>query len=72
MKLGPYVWLGQLDADALMTATLFAPLAAASVWLGWWLHSRVDERLFYRIANGLLVATCLKLVWDGARDLMAG
>jgi len=70
MKVGPYIWLGQLNREVLLTAACFAPLAASSVWFGWWLHKRVDERLFYAIANSLLVVTCLKLSYDGIVGLM--
>jgi uncharacterized membrane protein YfcA len=72
MKVGPYIWLGQLNREVLLTAACFAPLAAASVWFGWWLHKRIDERLFYAVTNSLLVVTCLKLSYDGATGLMRG
>ncbi len=72
MKVGPYIWLGQLNREVLLTAACFAPLAAASVWFGWWLHKRIDERLFYAVTNSLLVVTCLKLSYDGAIGLMQG
>jgi len=70
MKVGPYVWLGQLTREVLLTALVFAPLAAASVWFGRWLHQRVDERIFYMIANVALVATCVKLLFDGLRGIL--
>ena len=37
----------------------------AGVWLGWRLHSRLDQRQLYRTCYGLLIVTALKLLWDG-------
>jgi uncharacterized membrane protein YfcA len=64
-KLVPYAWLGQLHAENLATSFLLLPLAPIGVRLGRWLHDRVSETLFYRIAYGLLLITGLKLVSDG-------
>jgi hypothetical protein len=46
-----------------MTLCLFA--IPAGVWLGWRFHARLDQRQIYRICYSLLVATALKLLWDG-------
>ena len=35
------------------------------VWLGWRLHGALDQRQVYRICYALLVATAVKLLWDG-------
>ena len=34
------------------------------IWLGVWLHRRIPETAFYRVAYGLLFVTGAKLVWD--------
>jgi uncharacterized membrane protein YfcA len=65
VKLIPYAWLGQLSADNLATSFLLLPLAPVGIRLGRWLLDRIDERLFYRIAYGLLLVTGLKLVSEG-------
>jgi uncharacterized membrane protein YfcA len=35
------------------------------VYLGIWLQKRVPDALFYRLLYALLLATGLKLSWDG-------
>lgn len=64
-KLLPYAWLGQLDATNLMTSLVLAPLAPAGIYAGLWLHRRVSDRLFFRIAYGALFVVGLKLFYDG-------
>ena len=65
VKLIPYSLLGQLRTESLVTSLVLLPLAPAGILLGKWLHDRVDEVLFYRIAYGLLLITGLKLVSEG-------
>lgn len=64
-KLIPYAWLGQLDATNLWTSLVLAPLAPAGIYAGLWLHRRVSDRLFFRIAYAALFAVGLKLLYDG-------
>jgi len=65
VKLVPYAWLGQLRTENLATSLVLLPLAPLGVKLGRWLHDRVEEVLFYRIAYALLLLTGLRLVHDG-------
>jgi hypothetical protein len=65
VKLVPYAWLGQLGSGNLATSLLLLPLAPLGVRLGRWLHDRLDETLFYRVAYGLLLLSGLALVRDG-------
>jgi len=65
LKLGPYAWLGQLDGSNLATSLVLLPLAPAGIWLGAWLHHRIDERIFFRVVYASLIALGAKLVWDG-------
>ncbi|MCG6925704.1 MAG: sulfite exporter TauE/SafE family protein [Acidobacteria bacterium] len=65
VKLIPYSLLGQLRTESLVTSLVLLPLAPVGILLGKWLHERVDEVLFYRIAYGLLLITGLKLVSEG-------
>jgi uncharacterized protein len=53
----------------LMAACLLA--IPTGVWLGWWLHGRLDQRQVYRACYGLLVVTALKLLWDGVSGYLA-
>lgn len=69
MKLVPYVWLGQLNRQVLMTALVLSPLAFVGIGLGVWLHTRINETLFYRICYIFLAVTGLKLMWDGLAPL---
>jgi hypothetical protein len=69
VKLIPYSWLGQLDGSNLNTSLVLAPLAPVGVATGVWLHNRVTDRLFFRIAYTLLFVVGLKLVYDGAIEL---
>jgi len=54
VKLVPYAWLGQLDRSNLYTSLVLSPLAPVGVAAGVWLHNRVTDRLFFRVAYTLL------------------
>lgn len=69
VKLIPYGWLGQLDADNLMTAAVLSPLAPIGIEIGHSLHRRVSERFFFSLIYALLFVVGTKLIWDGARGL---
>ncbi len=64
LKLPPFVWLGQFDPSNLATSALLAPLAPVGIALGRWLHTRIDDRWFYRIVHGSLLLIGSKLVHD--------
>ncbi|HYE01007.1 MAG TPA: sulfite exporter TauE/SafE family protein [Alphaproteobacteria bacterium] len=64
-KLPAYWALGTLDLRNMATALVLLPLAPLGIWLGVWLHRRVDEALFYRLAYLFVFLTGLKLLWDG-------
>ncbi|MCC7276334.1 MAG: sulfite exporter TauE/SafE family protein, partial [Alphaproteobacteria bacterium] len=70
-KLVPYWALGQLATGNLATSAALLPLAPAGMALGFWLHRRIDQVLFFRICHGLLLATGAKLLWDGLRTLVS-
>jgi hypothetical protein len=71
VKLVPYAWLGQLTADHLAASVLLLPVAFAGVRLGVYLHHRVSETAFYRVAYTLLFLTGIRLIYDGLRGLLA-
>ncbi|PLK48804.1 sulfite exporter TauE/SafE family protein [Uliginosibacterium sp. TH139] len=64
LKLVPFAELGLLDARNLGTALVLAPLAPIGVYLGIWLHKRIDEKLFYRLSYIFLLLTGIKLIWS--------
>jgi len=65
VKLIPYAYLGQFTGANLLTAAILAPVAVAGVYLGMWLHNRINDKLFYRIAYVLTFLVGLKLLYDG-------
>ena len=65
VKIAPYAWLGQFDETNLMTALVLSPLAPIGMGLGIWLHNRVTDRFFFRVAYAMLFVVGLKLIWDG-------
>jgi uncharacterized membrane protein YfcA len=65
VKLIPYSWLGQLDADNLTTSAALVILAPVGVLIGAALHKRVSDRFFFAFVYVLLFVVGLKLVYDG-------
>jgi hypothetical protein len=65
LKLIPYSFLGQFSGENLVTSLLLSPLAPLGMWLGIWLHRRIDERLFYQTVYLMLAVVGLKLLYDG-------
>ncbi|MDI3322795.1 sulfite exporter TauE/SafE family protein [Pontibacterium granulatum] len=70
IKLVPYFWLGQFTTDTLLTALVLAPLAPLGVYIGSFLHHRIDERWFYKFCYGLLALAGTKLLIDGISGLI--
>lgn len=65
VKLVPYFFLGNLSAGNLATSAVLLPLAPVGVYLGIWMQKHVSDALFYRVLYVLLLATGVKLTWDG-------
>lgn len=70
VKLIPYSLLGQFNTDNLFTSLWLLPIAALGIWLGVFLHSRVPDKLFFRLAYALLFLTGAKLIYDGASSIL--
>ena len=70
LKLVPYGLLGQFSGENLLTSLLLSPLAPLGMWLGIWLHRRIDERLFYQSVYVMLALVGLKLLYDGVKPLI--
>lgn len=65
VKLVPYSTMGLFSKDILLTALVLAPVAPLGIWIGVWMHHRMDDKLFYRVCYSLLFVTGLKLAYDG-------
>jgi uncharacterized membrane protein YfcA len=70
VKLAPYAWLGQFDADNLATSAVLMILAPIGVLTGVWLHKRVSDHIFFMFVYVLLFVIGLKLVYDGVTGLV--
>lgn len=70
IKLVPYAMLGQFSTAHLAASAVLLPLAPISTWLGAKLVRVVDFKTFYRISYAALFIIAVKLLWDGAADLM--
>ena len=66
VKLIPYAYLGQFTTANLLTAAVLAPVAVGGVYLGMWLHNRLNDTLFYKITYALTFLVGLKLLFDGS------
>ena len=64
-KLAPYAQLGLLDLSNLAVSVLLLPAVPVGFWLGYRLMKAIDMRQFNLIVAWLLLATGLKLIWDG-------
>jgi uncharacterized protein len=69
-KVIPFWWLGQFSSENLLTSLVLLPLAPIGMWLGIWLHGRVNEAQFYFWTHLLLAVAGAKLVWDGVVGLI--
>jgi len=70
VKLVPYSLLGQFSGENLVTSLLLSPLAPLGMWLGIWLHRRIEEKLFYRAVYLMLGVVGLKLLYDGLMGVL--
>lgn len=70
VKLIPYFFLGQFDAENLETSAVLFPLAAVTTVLGIWIVKKIDQKVFYGISYVTIFLIGLKLVYDGTRALL--
>ena len=70
LKVGPYIWLGQFDAQVISTALVLVPLAPIGVKLGVFLLHRIDEAWIYRLCYLALFAVGVRLSLQGAGGLL--
>jgi uncharacterized membrane protein YfcA len=69
IKVPPFIALGQLTYENLLTAIALFPIAIVSTWAGVLLVRRVSGERFYTLTYALLIPVGLKLIWDGAAGL---
>ena len=65
LKLVPYAWLGLLEKANLGTSLMLVPAIPVGYWIGWRFTRSIPEKPFYMFINLSLVATGIKLLWDG-------
>ena len=70
VKLLPYGWLGQFDAENLYTSAALVILAPVGVEIGAWLHRRITDRFFFMVAYLMLFVVGVKLVYDGIQGML--
>jgi len=70
VKLIPYYALGQLGLENLEMAAILSVPAVVAVFGGVWLVKVMPEKLFFRLVTWALMLISLKLIWDGAKDLI--
>jgi uncharacterized membrane protein YfcA len=65
LKLLPYYYLDQLVYSNLKVSLILLPLAPISIYLGYYLHKRVNEKKFYLLIYFFLGVGGIKLISDG-------
>ena len=65
IKLIPYYYLEQLVVSNLKVSLILSPLAPISIYLGYFLHKKVNERTFYLFIYFFLAIGGIKLIYDG-------
>lgn len=67
VKAGPWLVLSPPDASLWLLMALTAPVIPLGVWLGWVLHTRLDQPRLIAACYGILGLSSLKLLYDGLR-----
>ena len=70
IKLAPYYYLGQFDAENLTTAAILIPVAIPSVLLGVWLVKRFDPQRFYTLIYATILLVGLYLTGESIAALI--
>ncbi|MDP3898211.1 MAG: sulfite exporter TauE/SafE family protein, partial [Mesorhizobium sp.] len=70
VKLVPYFALGQFDGTNLALSGILMPVAVVATASGAWIVRRIRAELFYPLMYGMVFVVSLKLIWDGARELL--
>ena len=65
IKLVPYYFLGQLVFSNLKASLILSPLAPISIFIGYYLHKKINEKTFYFFIYLFLGIGGVKLIFDG-------
>jgi uncharacterized membrane protein YfcA len=65
VKLIPYYYLDQLVFSNLKVSLILSPLAPISIFLGYFLHKKINEKTFYFLIYFFLGIGGMKLIFDG-------
>ena len=65
LKLFPYYYLDQLVVSNLKVSLILSPLAPMSIYLGYFLHKKINEEIFYFFIYFFLGIGGIKLIYDG-------
>ena len=65
IKIFPYYYLDQLVIANLKVSLILSPLAPISIYLGYFLHKKVNEGTFYFFIYFCLAIGGIKLIYDG-------
>ena len=65
IKLIPYYFLDLLIIENLKVSLILSPLAPLSIYLGYYLHKKLNEEIFYSLIYFLLGISGIKLIYEG-------
>ena len=65
VKLIPYYFLGQLAVSYMKISLILLPLAPIGIVIGYYLHKKVSEKIFYNFIYFFLAIGGFKLIYDG-------
>ena len=65
VKLIPYYFLGQLAVSNMIISLILLPLAPIGIIIGYYLHKKVSEKIFYNFIYLFLAIGGIKLIYDG-------
>ena len=65
VKLLPYYLLDQLVFSNLKVSLILSPLAPISIYLGYYLHKKINDKTFYLFIYFFLALGGIKLIYDG-------
>lgn len=69
VKLFPYAFLAWAAPQTMLWALLLAPAVPVGVWVGKWLHDRLEQQRLFFWCYVLLSLAAAKLLYDAVRSL---
>ena len=65
LKAVPWLLLARPTGNVLSLMVICLLAVPSGVWLGWRLHTKLDQRQMYLAGYGVRVVPAVKLLWDG-------